>query len=56
MGKDCREYEKLAIKSLVRIRQNSEVFLKTGVCGDVIALYYYYNNESFVLKKSKFFK
>ena len=55
MGKNCREYEKLAIKSLVRIRQNNEVFLKTGVCGDVIALYYYYNNESFDVEKKQIF-
>ena len=55
MGKDCREYEKLAIKSLVRIRQNSEVFLKTGVCGDVIALYYYYNSEPFDAEKEQIF-
>ena len=55
MGKDQREYEKLAMKSLVRIRQNNEAFLKTEVCGDVIAIYYYYGNEPFDVEKIKFF-
>ena len=55
MGKDYREYEKLAMKSLVRIRQYNEVFLKTEVCGDIIAIYYYYGNESFDVEKEQSF-
>ena len=55
MSNDYREYEKLAMKSLVRIRQNDQVFLKTEVCGDVIAIYYYYGDESFHVEKKEIF-
>ena len=57
MSNDYREYEKLAMKSLVRIRQNDEDFLKNEVCGEVIAIYYYYTTTMslFMLKKSTFF-
>ena len=62
MGKDYREYDKLSMKPLVRIQQNNEVFLKTEVCGDVIAIYYYYyyyyyyyDNESFDVGKGIIF-
>ena len=55
MGKDYSEYEKLAMKSLMRIWQNNEVFLKAEVCGDVIAIYYYCDNESFDVEKEQFF-
>ena len=43
------------MKSLVRIRQNDEVFLKTEVCGEVIAIYYYYDDESFDVEKEQIF-
>ena len=55
MSNDYREYEKLAVKSLVRIQQNDQVFLKTEVCGNVIAIYYYYNDESFDVEKEQIF-
>ena len=55
MSSDYREYEKLAMKSLVRIRQNDEDFLKNEVCGEVIAIYYYYDNESFYVEKKHIF-
>ena len=55
MSNDYREYEKLAVKSLVRIQQNDRVFLKTEVCGNVIAIYYYYNDESFDVEKEQIF-
>ena len=55
MSNDYREYEKLAVKSLVRIQQNDQVFLKTEVCGNVIAIYYYYNDESFDVEKEQVF-
>ena len=32
MGKDYREYEKLSMKSLIRIQQSNKVFWKTEVC------------------------
>ena len=43
------------MKSLVRIRQNDEVFLKTEVCGEVIAICYYYDDESFDVEKEQIF-
>ena len=43
------------MKSLVRIRQNDQVFLKTEVCGDVMAIFYYYDDESFDLEKEQIF-
>ena len=55
MSNDYRKYEKLAVKSLVRIQQNDQVFLKTEVCGNVIAIYYYYNDESFDVEKEQIF-
>ena len=55
MSIDYREYEKLTMKSLVRIWQNDQVFLKTEVCGDVIAIYYYYDDESFHVEKKQIF-
>ena len=55
MSNDYRKYEKLAMKSLVRIRQNDQVFFKTEVCGDVIAIFYYYDYESFDVEKEHFF-
>ena len=55
MNNDYRKYEKLAMKSLVRIRQNDQVFFKTEVCGDVIAIYYYYDYESFDVEKEHIF-
>ena len=55
MSNDYREYEKLAVKSLVRIQQNDQVFLKTEVCENVIAIYYYYNDESFDVEKEQIF-
>ena len=55
MSNDYREYEKLAVKSLVRIQQNDQAFLKTEVCGNVIAIYYYYNDESFDVEKEQIF-
>ena len=55
MSNDYREYEELAVKSLVRIQQNDQVFLKTEVCGNVIAIYYYYNDESFDVEKEQIF-
>ena len=55
MSNDYREYEKLAVKSLVRIQQNDQVFLKTEVCGNVIAIYYYCNDESFDVEKEQIF-
>ena len=55
MSNNYREYEKLARKSLVRIRQNDEAFLKAEVCGDVIIIYYYYDDESFNVEKEKTF-
>ena len=54
MSNDYREYEKLAMKSFVRIRQN-EVSLKTEVCGEVIAIYYYSDDESFDIEKEQIF-
>ena len=54
MSNDYREYEKFAMKSLVRIRQNDEVFFKTEVCGDVIAIYYYYDVSLLMWQKSTF--
>ena len=50
-----REYEKLAMKSLLRIWQNDEVFWKTEVCWEVIAIYYYYDDESFDVEKEQIF-
>ena len=55
MGKEYSEYEKLAMKSLMRIWQNNEVFLKAEVCGDVIAIYYHCDHESFDVEKEQFF-
>ena len=55
MSNDYREYEKFAMKSLVRIQHNDEVFLKTEVCGEVIAIYYYYDDESFDVEKEQIF-
>ena len=55
MSNNYREYEKLAMKSLVRIRQNDEDFLKNEVCGEVIAIYYYYDDESFYVEKKHIF-
>ena len=55
MSNDYREYEKFAMKSLVRIQNNDEVFLKTEMCGEVIAIYYYYNDESFNVEKEQIF-
>ena len=55
MSNDYRKYEKLAMKSLVRIWQNDQVFFKTEVCGDVIAIYYYYDYESFDVEKEHIF-
>ena len=55
MNNDYRKYEKLAMKSLVRIRQNDQVFFKTEVCGDVIAIYYYYDYGSFDVEKEHIF-
>ena len=55
MSNDYREYEKLAVKSLVRIQQNDQAFLNTEVCGNVIAIYYYYNDESFDVEKEQIF-
>ena len=53
MSNDYREYQKLAMKSLVRIQQTDEVFLKTELCGEVVAIYYYYKDESFDVEKEK---
>ena len=50
-----REYEKLAMKSLLRIWQNDELFLKTEVCWEVIAIYYYCDDESFDVEKEQIF-
>ena len=55
MSNDYREYEKLAMKSLVRIQQNDEDFLKNEVCGEVIAIYYYYDDEFFYVEKKHIF-
>ena len=55
MSNNYREYEKLAMKSLVRICQNDKVFLKTQKCGEVIAICYYYYNESFDVEKEQMF-
>ena len=55
MSNDYREYEKFAMKSLVRIQHNDEVFSKTEMCGEVIAIYYYYNDESFNVEKEQIF-
>ena len=55
MSNDYRENEKLAMKSLVRTRQNDEFLLKTEVCGEVITIYYYYNDESFDIEKDQIF-
>ena len=49
------ENEKLAMKSLVRVWQNDEVFLKTEVCGDIIAIYYYDDDESFDVEREQIF-
>ena len=55
MSNDYREYEKFAMKSLVRIQHNDEVFSKTEMRGEVIAIYYYYNDESFNVEKEQIF-
>ena len=55
MTNDYREYKKLAMKLLVRVRQNDEVFFKTEVCGDIIAIYYYDDDESFDVEREQIF-
>ena len=55
MSNDYKKYEKLAMKTLVRIQQNDKVFLKTEVCGYVIAIHYYYYDKSFDVGKGQFF-
>ena len=43
------------MRLLVRVRQNDEVFLKTEVCGDIIAIYYYDDDESFDVEREQIF-
>ena len=49
---DHLAHEKLTMKSLVKVRQNDDVLLRTDVDENVITnYYYYYNNESFDQEK-----
>ena len=48
-------HEKLTMKSLVKVRQNDDIFLRTEVDEDVITIDYYYDDKSFDHEKEIIF-
>ena len=52
---DHLAHEKLTMKSLIKVKQNGDVFWRTDVDENVITIYYYYDDESFDHKKELIF-